>query len=267
MINDPRDDFEEMMPGTEEGPSTEAEEPGGGEARERSFGDDVADGNSEIDALRAENAALRDRLLREMAEMENLRKRTQREKQDASRFAITNFARDVLTIGDDLRRAVDAAPPEARDKSDDPAAQLLSGIELTERQLIQALERHGIKRFDPTGEKFDPAVHEAMFELPDPTKPAGSVAQVIEAGYMIGERVLRPARVGVARGGPPMKAAEPAEDTGEAVAPQPQPEPQPQATPEPAQAGNDAAEGAAPEQPETDDAAGADVGARIDRTA
>jgi len=186
---------------------------------------------AELDALRRENADLRDRLLREIADMENLRKRTQREKEDASRFAIAGFARDVLTVGDDLRRAVEAAPAEARERPDDPAATLLAGIELTERQLLQILERHGVRRFDPEGQRFDPALHEAMFEMPDPSKPAGSVAQVVEAGYMIGERVLRPARVGVARGGPRAGAAAPRPAAGaepvEAAPPEPEASPQP----------------------------------------
>lgn len=155
-----------------------------------------------LDALRRENADLKNRLLREMADMENLRKRTQREKADSSRFAVTKFAGDLLTVGDDLRRAIDAVPAEVRDKADVAAATLISGVEVTERQFLQILERHGVHRFEPMDEKFDPSVHEALFELPDPSKPNGTICQVIEAGYMIGDRVLRPARVGVAKGGP-----------------------------------------------------------------
>ncbi len=158
--------------------------------------------SEQLAALQAEIADYRDRLLRSMAEMDNLRKRTQREKDDATRFAISRFARDIIGISDDLSRAIEAVPPEARSGGDATVTGLLAGIELTERQLQQVFERHGVKRFDPAGEKFDPMVHEAMYEVPDRSQPAGTVAQVVEPGYMIADRVLRPARVGVSAGGP-----------------------------------------------------------------
>jgi len=173
-----------------------------GDTVDMAANDDVADEAGEIESLRLENADLRNRLLREMAEMENLRKRTSREKSDASRFAIANFARDLLTVGDDLRRAIDAASSNSQSSASDPVTTLLSGIEATERQFLGILDRHGVRRFEPLGEKFDPANHEALFELPDPSTPNGTIMQVVEAGYMIGERVLRPARVGIAKGGP-----------------------------------------------------------------
>jgi len=190
------------------------ETPGGDEASAPEAGQ--ATGESEdaaerLAALEAEVAEHKNRLLREMADMENLRKRTQREKEDAARFAISRFAHDIISVSDDLARAIEAVPVDARSGGDGIVANLIAGIELTERRLQQVFERHGVRRFDPAGEKFDPMVHEAMFEMPDPSKPAGTVAQVVEVGYMIGERVLRPARVGVSTGGPKAEPeAEPA---------------------------------------------------------
>ena len=160
-------------------------------------------------AIIAEAADLKDRLLRTAAEMDNLRKRTQREKENATRYAITNFARDLVTVADDLKRALETATPEARAEAGDLAATLVTGVEMTERRLQQVFASHGLKRFDPSGEKFDPAVHEAMFEVPDPSKPTGTVAHVVDAGYMIGDRVLRPARVGITSGGPKQTRQDP----------------------------------------------------------
>jgi molecular chaperone GrpE len=149
-----------------------------------------------------ENSEMKDRVLRTLAEMENLRRRTQREVADAKSYGITNFARDVLGVADNMRRAVEAIGPELRASEDASIKSLIDGVELTERELLKALEKQGVRRFDPKGEKFDPNVHQAMFEVPDPSLPAGTVAQVIQPGYMLGERVLRPALVGVAKGGP-----------------------------------------------------------------
>lgn len=166
----------------------------------------------EISELKALTASLKDRLLRQMAEMENLRKRTEREKSEASRYAISRFAVDMVTVADTLHRALASVPAGARENIED-VKNLVEGVAATERQLLQNFERHGLKRFDPIGERFDPEFHEAMFEMPDPSRPAGTVAQVIEAGYMIGDRVLRPARVGVARGGPKLAPAPAHEET------------------------------------------------------
>lgn len=149
-----------------------------------------------------ELAETRDRLLRTLAEMENLRKRTVREVADARSYGIAAFARDVLEIADNLQRALDAVPAEARAAADPGLTSLIEGVELTERSLHQALEKNGVRKFDPKGERFDPNVQQAMYEVPDASVPAGTVVQVIQAGYMIGERVLRPAMVGVAKGGP-----------------------------------------------------------------
>jgi molecular chaperone GrpE len=168
--------------------------------------DDPEEGSPE--ALAKEAADARDKMLRTLAEMENLRKRTAREVSDARTYGISGFARDVLDIADNLQRALDAVPAEARAAADPGLKALIEGVELTERSLHNALEKNGVRRFDPAGEKFDPNVHQAMYEVPDPSVPAGTIAQVIQSGYMIGERVLRPALVAVAKGGAKVAASE-----------------------------------------------------------
>ena len=161
--------------------------------------DDPEPGSVEL--LQKEAAEARDRMLRTLAEMENLRKRTTKEVADARLYGITGFARDVLDIADNLQRALDAVPAEARAAADPGLTSLIEGVELTERSLLNALEKHGVKKFDPSGEKFDPNFQQAMYEVPDPSVPAGTVVQVVQAGFMIGERVLRPALVAVSKGG------------------------------------------------------------------
>ena len=155
-----------------------------------------------VEALQKEATEARDRMLRTLAEMENLRKRTSREVADARIYGITGFARDVLEIADNLQRALDAVPAEARANADPGLKALIEGVELTERSLLNALEKNGVKKFDPQGSKFDPNLHQAMFEVPDAKVPSGFVVQVIQPGYMIADRVLRPALVGVSKGGP-----------------------------------------------------------------
>jgi molecular chaperone GrpE len=160
---------------------------------------DVALG-ADLDALLAENAEMRDRLLRTMADMENLRRRTEREKADMARYAISNFARDVLTVGDNLKRTIDHVPQEAA--AEDPALKsFLEGVELTERELLNVLERHGVTRIEPLGARFDPNCHQAMYEVQKADVPEGTVVEVMQAGYVIGDRCLRPALVAVAKGG------------------------------------------------------------------
>jgi molecular chaperone GrpE len=161
--------------------------------------DDPEPGSVEL--LQKEAAEARDRMLRTLAEMENLRKRTTKEVADARLYGITGFARDVLDIADNLQRALDAVPAEARAAADPGLTSLIEGVELTERSLLNALEKHGVKKFDPQGQKFDPNFQQAMYEVPDASVPAGTVVQVMQAGYTIGDRVLRPALVGVAKGG------------------------------------------------------------------
>ncbi|MEA1831048.1 nucleotide exchange factor GrpE [Methylobacterium durans] len=159
----------------------------------------------------AERDELKDRVLRTLAEMENLRRRTEREVADARTYAVTNFARDMLNVADNVRRAIESVPAEARAGAEGALKGLLDGIDLTERDLAKTLERHGVKIVDPQGQRFDPNRHQAMFEVPNAEVPTGTVVQVVQAGYVIGERVLRPALVGVAKGGP--KPA-PATDAG-----------------------------------------------------
>jgi molecular chaperone GrpE len=167
--------------------------------------DDPLEGSTE--ALAKEVAETRDKMLRTLADMENLRKRTTREVADARTYAISGFARDVLDIADNLQRALDAVPADARAAADPGLKALIEGVELTERSLLNTLEKNGVKKFDPSGERFDPNFQQAMYEVPDPSVPAGTVVQVVQAGYMIGERVLRPALVAVSKGGAKAGAA------------------------------------------------------------
>jgi molecular chaperone GrpE len=157
---------------------------------------------------RREAAEYKDKLLRTLAEMENLRRRTEREVADARTYGIASFARDVLAVADNMQRALEAIGPELREQGDAKTKSLIEGVELTERELLKSLEKNGVRKFSPVGEKFDPNVHQAMFEVPNAEVPPGHVAQVIQAGYMIGERMLRPALVGVAKAAP--KPAQPA---------------------------------------------------------
>ena len=145
---------------------------------------------------------LRDRLLRTLAEMENLRRRTTREVADAELRGITAFARDMIGVADNMRRALDTVTAEVRNSADPAVKALIEGVELTERELLKALEKNKVRQFNPQREKFDPHLHQAIFEVPDASVPAGSVVQVVQPGYMLGERVLRPALVGVSKGGP-----------------------------------------------------------------
>ena len=154
-----------------------------------------------VQALIAENASLKDKVLRTLAEMENLRRRTEKEVADAKTYGVTSLARDMLTFADNLRRALDNVPAEAREAADNALRAFVEGIELTERDFLSRLARHGVRKLEPKGQKFDPNFHEAMFEAHDESVPPGTVAHVVEEGFAIGERVLRPAKVGVAKGG------------------------------------------------------------------
>ncbi len=157
----------------------------------------------ETSVLKAEISDLKERYIRLAADMENLRRRTEREVKDARVFAISNFARDVLSVSDDLSRAMQVVRDSQN--TEDPLASvagLVEGIAATERAMITTMERHGVTRVDPVGEKFDPNFHQAMFEVPDTEKPNNTVVNVVQAGFKIGERMLRPALVGVSKGGP-----------------------------------------------------------------
>jgi molecular chaperone GrpE len=154
--------------------------------------------------LKAENADLRDRNLRIIAEMENFRRRAERDKSEGVKYAASEFGRDMVSVADNLRRAIEAASKDAVDQNPGLKA-LLEGIEATERELFRAFERHGITRFDPLGEKFDPHIHEAVVKVDVPNVPADMIVQVLQAGYKIADRVLRPATVILAKGGTPAK--------------------------------------------------------------
>jgi molecular chaperone GrpE len=151
---------------------------------------------------RREAAEFKDKLLRTLAEMENLRKRTEREVLDARVYGIAGFARDVLAVADNMHRALETIGPELREGPDAKVKALIEGVELTERELLKSLEKNGVRKFSPLGEKFDPNVHQAMYEVPMTDQAPGQVAQVIQAGYMIGDRVLRPALVAVSKAAP-----------------------------------------------------------------
>jgi molecular chaperone GrpE len=154
-----------------------------------------------VAALQAEVGDLKDKWLRAHAEMENLRKRAEREREEAAKYAITKLARDIVSVGDNFQRAIDAVPAAAAET--DPALKsFLDGVTMTERELLNALDRHGIKRLQPMNEPFNPHLHEAVRQVPRSDVPEGTIVEVYQAGYTIAERVLRPAMVGVAQGGP-----------------------------------------------------------------
>lgn len=170
-------------------------------------------------ALAKEAAENKDRWLRTLAEMENMRRRTEREVADARAYGVTNFARDIAGVADNMQRALQALDDELRGKADAGLKALLDGVELTERELLNVLEKHGVKKIEPAGQKFDPNFHQAMFEVPDESVPSGTVVQVMQPGYTIADRVLRPALVAVSKGGPkaaPDTAANDNADTGSA---------------------------------------------------
>ncbi|GAA0552376.1 molecular chaperone GrpE [Rhizomicrobium palustre] len=152
-----------------------------------------------LQALTLENNELKDQRLRALAEAENIRRRGEREKQDASTYAVTKFARDMLTVADNFGRALAACPPEKREAADPQVKAVIEGVEVTERQLLSILENHGIKIIDTSDGKFDPNLHQAVAEVPGEGKPAGSIVHVVQTGFKIGERLLRPAMVTVAR--------------------------------------------------------------------
>ena len=151
-----------------------------------------------LTVLEAELADQKDRLLRALAETENVRRRAQREREDASKYAVAGFAKDLLTAADNLRRALDSFPEAA--VRDERARSLLEGVAATERELLGVFERHGIKRIDPKGERFDHNFHQAIFEVERPETPGGTIVEVLQPGYLLHDRLLRPAMVGVSKG-------------------------------------------------------------------
>lgn len=182
------------------------------EAAEGAQGQQGAEGSpsleTQIAQAEAEAADLKDRLLRALAEAENVRRRAERERDDARKYAVANFAKDLLDAADNLRRAIEHMP-EAQVK-DELTRNLLAGVAATERTLLAAFERHGIRRVDPKGERFDHNFHQAIFEAENTGKPAGTVVEVLQPGYVLHDRLLRPAMVGVAKG--EVKPPEPPKD-------------------------------------------------------
>jgi len=183
-----------------------AEERPAGEAEELSP-------EARVAALEAELAEQKDRLLRALAETENVLRRGQREREDASKYAVTGFAKELLSVADNLRRALDSVPAE--EAKDQRTRSLLEGVEATERELLSVFERNGVRRIDPNGERFDHNFHQAIFEAERPGKPAGTIIEVLQPGYVLHDRLLRPAMVGVAKETP--KPAEPVESADSAA--------------------------------------------------
>jgi len=159
---------------------------------------DEQDG-SEADALRAEIAGLRDRALRAMAEVENVRKRAERERDETRQYAVTNFARALLPVADNFARALAAIPEDRRARADDTLKAVIEGVEAIQRQLQGVLESNGVKLMQAEGQRFDPNLHHAVAEVPSEGAPPGTVVNVVQPGYTIGERLLRPAMVTVAK--------------------------------------------------------------------
>jgi molecular chaperone GrpE len=153
-----------------------------------------------IAELEAEIGKLKDQALRAMAEAENTRRRSQREIEDNNKYAVSNFARDMLPVADNLRRALDGIPAEVR-AADERLDKFAAGVDLTERELLQVLERYQIKRVDPLGQAFDHNLHQAVMQIESSDKPAGIVVQVLQPGYTIHGRLLRPAMVAVSKAG------------------------------------------------------------------
>lgn len=158
-----------------------------------------SDPEARLAQLEAEKAELREQLLRALADVENTRRRLQRELDEKLKYAAAPLAKDLLGVADNLGRALASVPAEVRGQ--EAVQGLIAGVEMTEKALLEAFAKHGIERIDPAGQKLDPHRHEAMMEIQDPSKPSGTVAQVFEAGYELRGRLLRPARVAVAKGG------------------------------------------------------------------
>ncbi|HIJ63329.1 MAG TPA: nucleotide exchange factor GrpE [Rhodospirillaceae bacterium] len=172
----------------------------------------AAELEAQVEALQEELAKQKDQLLRAVAETENVRRRLEIQAEERGKYAVTNFAKDVLAVADNLRRAMESLPAEARE-SDPLAQKLAEGVELTERGLAATLERYAIKRIEAMGQRFDPHLHQAMMEVEDPSRPTGTVVLEMQAGYTIQDRLLRAAMVGVSRGGPKAQPGDGGVDT------------------------------------------------------
>ncbi len=153
----------------------------------------------QISELQQQLAAAKDQGLRALADADNARKRAVKDREDATKYAVTNFARDLLDYTDNFKRAIDSIPDELKNSGEERITNLLSGLEAMQRQLLQTLDKNGVKKIEPRDEPFNPHFHEVMFEVPGTGKPAGTIIQLVDAGYILHERLLRPARVGVAK--------------------------------------------------------------------
>ncbi|MCA3555945.1 nucleotide exchange factor GrpE [Aestuariivirga sp.] len=165
-------------------------------ALEQALAEELDERDLEIAKLREEAALLKDRLLRTAAEMDNLRKRAEREKAEATLYAATNFARDLLSVSDNMQRALAHKPEET---ASEETKNLFAGIEMTERELLKVFQRYNIRKVETVGARFDPNFHQALFEMPTSEYPPGTVTQEMQSGFAIGDRCLRPAMVGVAK--------------------------------------------------------------------
>jgi molecular chaperone GrpE len=195
-----------------DGDMTDDTRNGNGNAANENASDEPAISLEErLFAAEAEAAEFKDKALRAMAEVENIRRRAQRERDDAVKYAATNIARDLLSVADNLSRAL--ASVDETQIADETTRNLLTGVAATERELLAAFEKNGIKRIDPKGERFDHNFHQAIFEVENAGKPAGTVIEVLQPGYVLHDRLLRPAMVGVAKGAP--AASYPDQDEGE----------------------------------------------------
>ena len=178
-------------------PSAEAARPAATESASASTESNASMFEAQIEALKAEVAATKDQMMRVAADAENTKRRALKDRDDAGKFAIQSFSRDLINVADNLRRALDAVPDDL--KEDARISNLTDGIEATERELLRSFEKNGIAKINPKGEIFDPNFHEVIFEAPMPTQPAGTIIEVIETGYTLHGRLLRPARVGVVK--------------------------------------------------------------------
>ena len=225
MMNDPREDIpEEFLDDIEDAANEMDEMELAADAAKAGFSSPTEFLAAEIEKLETEKSQLKDSYLRAHAEMENVRRRAAKDVKDAREYSIAGFAREMLAVADNLRRALDAIPQESRDAGDKGFETLIEGVEMTERAMMQGLEKYGVKRISPVNERFDPNLHQAMFEIPNTDIPNNTVLQVVQDGFVIGERCLRPAMVGISKGGPkqaapaenPEAATESAEDGAEA---------------------------------------------------
>ncbi|MCB1387072.1 MAG: nucleotide exchange factor GrpE [Nitratireductor sp.] len=194
--------------------SEEAEMEIAEQAAQSGFSSPAAFLAAELERAEQEKTELHERYLRAHAEMENLRRRTQKDVADAREYSIAGFAREMLQVADNLRRAIETIPEESRNEGNAGLNALIEGVEMTERAMMQGLEKHGVKKISPLNEKFDPNLHQAMFEIPNADVPNNTVLNVVQEGFVIGNRCLRPAMVGVSKGGPKAPKPEAAEAQG-----------------------------------------------------